>query len=98
MTTHSDAPTTSHPSDAAPWWRRGIAGAALDLFSSVKFGIWLLVLLFLYSSVGSAGVVYPESWNLFSAEGWAHDQLRQWRGLEMTEFEWFHWWPFDLMM
>ena len=82
----------------APWWRTGLAGAALDLFSSVKFGIWLLAILFVYSSIGSAGVVYPESWNIFSADAWAHDQLRQWRGLEMTEFEWFHWWPFDLMM
>jgi hypothetical protein len=89
------APDTA---ELAPWWRRGAAGWTLDLFSSVKFGIWLLAILFVYSSIGSAGVVYPESWNLFSADAWAHDQLRQWRGLEMTEFEWFHWWPFDLMM
>ncbi|MFM7260565.1 MAG: hypothetical protein ACKO3W_08175, partial [bacterium] len=86
----------------APWWRRGVIGWTLDLFSSVKFGIWLLVLLFIYSSIGSAGIVYLDfdagSWNIFNPENWAHDQLRQWRGLEMTEFEWFHWWPFDLMM
>ena len=85
----------------APWWRRGPAGALLDLFSNVKFGIWLMAILFVYSSIGSAGVVYPDlagGASIFSAEGWAHDQMRQWRGLEMTEFEWFHWWPFDLMM
>jgi hypothetical protein len=82
----------------APWWRRGAAGRLLDLFSSVKLGIWLLSLLFIYSSIGSAGIVYPEAPNILKAENWAHDQIRQWRGLEMTEFEWFHWWPFDLMM
>jgi hypothetical protein len=81
-----------------PWWRRGLAGAVLDLFSNVKLGIWLLVILFIYSSIGSAGILYPEHWNIFVADNWAHDQMRQWRGLEMTEFEWFHWWPFDLMM
>jgi hypothetical protein len=93
---------TASAEQGAPWWRRGIAGWTLDLFSSVKFGIWLLVILFIYSSVGSAGIVYPDfdagTWNLFNPENWAHDQMRQWRGLEMTEFEWFHWWPFDLMM
>ena len=86
------------PDQTAPWWRRGPVGAVLDLFSSVKFGIWLLVVLFIYSSIGSAGILYPEGWNIFSADNWAHDQIRQWRGLEMTEFEWFHWWPFDLLM
>ncbi|HAW95001.1 MAG TPA: hypothetical protein DCX60_01880, partial [Phycisphaerales bacterium] len=30
----------------------------LDLFSSVRFGIFLLVLLFIYMAVGSAGLVY----------------------------------------
>ncbi|MDI9404491.1 MAG: hypothetical protein QM516_11525 [Limnohabitans sp.] len=104
----ADRPRRTHPDDSkqstgadasmVPWWRRGAVGWTLDLFSSVKFGIWLLVALFIYSSVGSAGIVYPESANIFSADGWAHDQIRQWRGLEMTEFEWFHWWPFDLMM
>jgi len=88
--------------EVAPWWRSGVIGWTLDLFSSVKFGIWLLVLLFIYSSVGSAGIVYLDfdagTWNIFNPENWAHDQIRQWRGLEMTEFEWFHWWPFDLMM
>ncbi|MFZ9914594.1 MAG: hypothetical protein ACO3IB_04570 [Phycisphaerales bacterium] len=79
-------------------WRSGPLGWVLDLFSSVRFGIWLLVILFIYSSIGSAGIVYPDGGSIFTADGWAHDQLRQWRNLEMTEFEWFHWWPFDLMM
>ncbi|MFM1822478.1 MAG: Cytochrome c biosis protein Ccs1 [Planctomycetota bacterium] len=102
-TTPAAEPDSARPSAnaALPWWRRGAAGALLDLFSSVKFGIWLMAILFVYSSIGSAGVVYPDlagGASIFSAEGWAHDQMRQWRGLEMTEFEWFHWWPFDLMM
>ena len=36
--------------------------------------------------------------NIFQAGAWKHEQLRQWRLFEMTEFEWFHWWPFDLLM
>ncbi len=91
-------PTTDSPSATPPSLRRGPLGRVLDLFSSVWFGIWLLVALFVYSSVGSAGIIYPERWNIFSADNWAHDQIRQWRVFEMTEFEWFHWWPFDLMM
>ncbi|MEY4117990.1 MAG: Cytochrome c biosis protein Ccs1 [Planctomycetota bacterium] len=94
MPTLATAPTAP----IEPARARGVLGRVLDLFSSVWFGIWLLVALFVYSSIGSAGIVYPEGWNIFSAEAWAHDQIRQWRGLEMTEFEWFHWWPFDLMM
>lgn len=53
----------------------------LALFSSVWFGIWLLVLLFIYSSIGSA-----MPW------------IRQKPFFEMTEFEWFHWWPFDVLV
>ena len=65
----------------------------LELFSSVRFGIVLLVLLFIYMAIGSAGLVYPVSVNIFSADAWVHRQIRQHRPLEMTEFEWFHWWP-----
>ncbi len=72
--------------------------AIFDLFSSVKFGIVLLVLLFIYMSVGSAGIVYPVHPNLFHPDAWVHEQMRQWRHLEMTEFEWFHWWTFDLLI
>jgi len=100
----SEAPAASPASAAvhSPRPSKGPLQSVLDLFSSVKLGIWLMAILFVYSSIGSAGIVYPDfaagNANIFSAENWAHDQLRQWRGLEMTEFEWFHWWPFDLMM
>jgi len=95
-------PATDSPVTTEPARKRGVFGRTVDLFSSVWLGIWLLVALFIYSSIGSAGIIYPDvagsGWNIFSADNWAHDQIRQWRGLEMTEFEWFHWWPFDLMM
>jgi len=70
----------------------------LDLFSSVRFGIVLLTLLFVYMSVGSAGILYPVHPNVFHPDAWVHARLRQWRPFEMTEFEWFHWWPFQLLM
>jgi hypothetical protein len=61
--------------------RRSPLQLLLDLFSSVWFGVGLLVSIFVYSSIGSA---LPP--------------VRQSRFLEMTEFEWFHWWPFDLLI
>lgn len=64
----------------------------VDLFSSVRFGIVMMSILFVYCSIGSAGVIFPSNGEL------VYDQLRQWRPFEMTEFEWFHWWPFDLLM
>ena len=53
----------------------------LDLFSNVWFGVFVAVMLFLYSGVGSAMPV-----------------VRQHPALELTEFEWFHWWPFNLLI
>lgn len=61
--------------------RKGFVTRLLDLFSSVWFGIVLLILIFIYSSIGSA---YPP--------------FRQHRLLELTEFEWFKWWPFQVLM
>lgn len=78
--------------------RRGPITALLDFFSSVRLGIVLLVLLFVYMSIGSAGILYPTHPNLLHPDAWVHAQLRQWRPFEMTEFEWFHWWPFNLMI
>ena len=75
-----------------------VLNRVLDLFSSVRFGILLLVLLFLYMAVGSAGLVYPVAPNIFSSSSWVHEQVRQRPMLEMTEFEWFHWWPFDVLV
>ena len=88
----SDITKGSTPSPRSP------LGALLDLFSSVTFGIVLLVLLFIYMTIGSAGILYPIHPNIFSTDAWVHAQMRQWRPFEMTEFEWFHWWPFDVML
>ena len=65
-----------------------------ELCTSVKTGIVLMVLLFVYCSVGSSGV--PIHWMLWEPTTWY--QLREMPGLEMTEFEWFHWWPFDVLL
>ena len=76
----------------------GFVGRLLAPFSSITFGIVLLAILFVYMSIGSAGIVYPVHPNIFHPDAWVHAQLRQWRPFEMTEFEWFHWWPFDLLL
>ncbi len=67
----------------------------LDLFSSVPFGIFLMVVLFVYSTIGSAGLFYPTGINIFKAENWYIEFVRQWPVFEMTEFEWFHTWFFN---
>ena len=97
MTTPEDAKTVQEDR------RSGGAGAKplrrlFDLFSSVRFGIILLSILFVYCTIGSAGILYPIHPNLFHPDSWVHEQMRQWRFFEMTEFEWFHWWPFDVLM
>lgn len=69
-----------------------------DLFSSVRFGILLLILLFVYSSIGSAGILYPTSFNIFHLDNWQQIVVREKRNFEMTEFEWFHWWPFKALI
>jgi hypothetical protein len=78
---------------------RGPLTLFLDLFSSVRLGIVLLVVLFVYSTIGSAGIVYPAPGPAdFTVLGvpFRHEMMRQWRGLELTEFEWFHTWFFDI--
>ena len=77
---------------------QAVVRPVLDLFSSVRLGIVLLVLLFVYMSVGSAGILYPVHPNVFHPDAWVHAQVRQWRAFEMTEFEWFNWWPFNLLL
>lgn len=75
-------PSGSTPAERARTGsRRGALVRVLDLLSSVRLGIAILALLFVYMSIGSAGYV-----------------IRQTRWFEMTEFEWFHWWPFDALV
>lgn len=79
-------------------WRPFVPGqpikALLDFFSNIWLGVTLLVILFVYCSIGSAGV--PTRLNIFAPAAWRH--VRTARGIELTEFEWFHWWPFDLII
>ena len=84
---------------AAPTPRAGgPLGALFGLLNSVSFGIWLLVILFVYCTIGSAGAFYPTSFAFWDPGVWEYHQIRTFRGLEMTEYEWFNWWPFDLLM
>jgi hypothetical protein len=64
----------------------------LNLFSSVRLGITLMVLIFLYSAVGSAGL--PVHWNVLRPDAWL--PLRE--AFDLSEFRWFNWWPFALLM
>lgn len=70
----------------------------LDLFSSVRFGIAILIVLFVYSTIGSAGLFYPTGLNVLRGENWHIEFVRQWRCFELTEFEWFHTWYFNLII
>lgn len=82
-------PRTGGGSAAPPRFARGPIRRLLDLFSSIWLGVILLSLLFIYSTIGSAGILLP---------GVGHVQVRQLRIFEMTEYEWFHYWPFNLLI
>ncbi|MBX3373587.1 MAG: hypothetical protein KF817_07120 [Phycisphaeraceae bacterium] len=64
----------------------------LDLFSSIPLGLVTLTLLFIYSSIGSAGI--PTSWRILEPASWTN--VRE--VFELSEFEWFHWWPFNVLI
>ncbi len=86
MTEHEVAPPAPAPAAAPP---RSINPLRwlLDLFTSVRFGIVLMVLIFIYCTVGSAGILYPSFADGFAVK---HDFIRKWRPFEMTEYEWFN--------
>lgn len=75
--------------------RRNPLLPVLELFSSVRFGIVLMSVLFVYCSIGSAGIIYPVSWNILDGDHWRHEFVRTWRAFELSEFEWFHTWFFN---
>ena len=80
------------------WWYIAtspfVVLAIPNAFTSVWFGVSVLATLFIYCSVGSAGI--PVSFAIWEPATWIN--LREMRGLEMTEFEWFHWWPFKVLV
>ncbi|HIB02086.1 MAG TPA: hypothetical protein EYO31_09590 [Phycisphaerales bacterium] len=71
-----------------------IALTLINLFTTIWLGITILTSLFIYCSIGSSGV--PVSIYIWEPTSWVN--LREMRGLEMTEFEWFHWWPFKWLI
>ena len=74
----AESNSTSVPTKTAP---SGPLRFVFDLFSTVWFGVFVAVLLFIYCAVGSA-----------------MPAVRQHPALELTEFEWFHWWPFNVLI
>jgi hypothetical protein len=84
--------------DTAPPPPRTPLQAVLDFSSSIWTGVALLATLLVYSAVGSAGIWIPKGIDIFSPDGWLQLNVRQWPGMEMTEFEWFHWWPFKALV
>lgn len=87
MTEHADSPpATTDPTPA----RRSFNPLRwlLNLFTSVRFGVVLMVLIFIYCTIGSAGILYPATVN--GKFVILHDFIRKWRPFEMTEYEWFN--------
>ncbi|MBT4583603.1 MAG: hypothetical protein HOC93_00805 [Phycisphaerae bacterium] len=78
------------------WWYllvpTFVALALIDLFTTIWFGITTLCLLFVYCSIGSSGI--PISFAIWEPQTWVN--IRE--TMEMTEFEWFHWWPFKWLI
>src|SRR5687767_11875140 len=94
MTATAQAEIFASPADQPLPSGGGLQGLLLSLFSSIWLGVTLLALLFVYSAIGSSGVpIHP---NILDPSHWV--AVRQLRPFEMTEFEWFHWWPFDLLI
>ncbi|MFN7965966.1 MAG: hypothetical protein U0V87_09810 [Acidobacteriota bacterium] len=65
--------------------RRSPLIAVLDFIGSVTFGLSMMGLLLLYCWIGSAGFAPFSDW--FPRQS-----------LEMTELEWFSWWPFKALL
>ena len=92
--TQDDSFSASHLSRPATNKNRGPIEWLLDFFSGFRLCVVLLTLLFVYCTIGSAGMFVPEGWNILSPSNWTYQQIRQWPVFEMTEFEWFHTWVF----
>ncbi|MHC4428473.1 MAG: hypothetical protein ACYS0D_07690, partial [Planctomycetota bacterium] len=76
---------SAHESTSPVRRSRGPLRWLLELLSSIWTGVAILAALFIYSALGSSGPWVP---------GLGFVQIRQWPAFEMTEYEWFHAWPF----
>ncbi len=63
----------------------------LDTIANIWFGVSMLVLIFLYSSLGSAA---PPIRQGVLADWWGLEFLR----FEKSEMAWFGWWPFQVLI
>ncbi len=86
-----DAHPQSPASGARARRTTGPVTRLLDTVGSIWFGVALLILIFLYSSIGSAVPLIRQG------------ALADWIGLEFlrfekSEMEWFSWWPFQAMI
>jgi hypothetical protein len=81
----------SPPLAPAPTPEPGLAARLLDAISSVWFGVTMLVVIFIYASLGSA---LPPIRQGAMADWTGFEFLR----FEKSEMEWFSWWPFQLML
>lgn len=81
---HERRGTMNEGNPPTPRRRKSALATAIDCIASIPFGITVLVLILAYSWVGSAGF-YPI-------------QAYPARWVEMTEMEWFSWWPFTTLL
>lgn len=70
---------------------RSIHRRVLNELGSIRVGVALFILIFIYSSIGSA---FPPIRQGALADWFGLEFLR----FEKTEMEWFNWWPFQLMI
>ncbi|RMF74040.1 MAG: hypothetical protein D6738_07355 [Acidobacteria bacterium] len=76
--------TATNPPAASPRRRRSFVTELLDEIGSVWFGVTMMVLILAYCWIGSAGT-WPLVW--FPRQAF-----------ELTEMEWFGWWPFQVLV
>jgi len=74
---------------------RNFLAALILRLDSVWLGITLMVLIFLYMSIASAGLLHPVDWNQPFGP-WTRWVVRE--SLGLTEMEAFAWWPFTALI
>src|SRR5690242_19299048 len=83
--------TVRGESKLGPSQKPGLGTRLLDRIGNIWFGVTLLVLIFIYSSIGSAAPPIRQG------------ILADWTGIEFlrfdkTEFDWFSWWPLQIIL
>ncbi|MCH7720622.1 MAG: hypothetical protein IH988_06480 [Planctomycetes bacterium] len=73
-----------------------VVGSVLGALTAKRLSLRLMVAIFVYSSLASAGILYPVGWPLSDSNNWVIFSVREW--LDLTEMEAFRWWPFNLLI